>query len=265
MRLMQKREEWGIFDLPELTALNEKSMEARDLLLEGITKQDDPAKASEFADDKLPRNHSPALCQSRRRHAPTPICCSSGRISTRNFPRRASFGMRALSTPSRWEAYRRALVPNADFVRMPMWWKIIEPQEQQFNWHPIDEWMEFLRRARLPVVAGPLVHFAEVSIPEWLYIWEHDYETVRDLLYEHIERVITRYGGQVALWNVLSGLHVNAQFSFTFDQLMDLTRITAVSLVKKVRHAGGRTMIDLTQPWGEYYATNQRSDIPPML
>src|ERR1043165_1059821 len=37
MRLMQKREEWGIFDLPELTELHEKSMVARDLLLEGIT------------------------------------------------------------------------------------------------------------------------------------------------------------------------------------------------------------------------------------
>jgi len=37
----------------------------------------------------------------------------------------------------------------------------------------------------------------------------------------------------------------------------------AVSLVKKV-HAAGRTMIEITQPWGEYYASNQRS-IPPML
>src|SRR3954469_20849940 len=45
MRLMQKREEWGIFDLPELTELHDKSMAARDLLLEGITSQADPAKA----------------------------------------------------------------------------------------------------------------------------------------------------------------------------------------------------------------------------
>jgi hypothetical protein len=122
--------------------------------------------------------------------------------------------------------------------------------------------MAFLARARVPVVAGPLVHFTEVSIPEWLYIWEHDYETVRDLLYEHIERVVGRYGPQVALWNVLSGLHVNAQFSFTFDQLMDLTRMT-VGLIKK-SNPNARTMIELTQPWGEYYANNQRS-IPPLL
>ena len=50
MRLMQKREEWGIFDLADVAAVNEKAMEARDLLLEGITNQADPARASEYAD-----------------------------------------------------------------------------------------------------------------------------------------------------------------------------------------------------------------------
>ncbi len=256
MRLLQKREEWGLFDIPEAAAVNDKAMEARDLLLEAITQQQEPAKASEFADRCL-QLVLPISEQAALTHADLLL---QRRIITRNFPRGA-FGVRVEHTLNS-EAYRRALVPNADFVRMPMWWKAIEPQEQQFTWGPIDEWMEFLRRVRLPVVAGPLVHFAESAIPEWLYIWEHDYETVRDLLYEHIERVVTRYGPQVALWNVLSGLHVNAQFSFTFDQLMDLTRM-AVTLVKKV-HAAGRTMIELTQPWGEYYATNQRS-IPPML
>jgi hypothetical protein len=256
MRLMQKREEWGIFDVPEAAAVNDKALEARDLLLEAITSQQDPARASEFADRCL-QLVLPVSEQAALAHADLLL---QRRISTRNFPRGA-FGARVEHTINS-EAYRRMLIPNADFVRMPMWWKTIEPQEREFNWAQIDEWMEFLRRARLPVVAGPLVHFTEVAIPEWLYIWEHDYETVRDLLYEHIERVVARYGPQVALWNVLSGLHVNAQFSFTFDQLMDLTRM-AVGLVKKV-HAAGRTMIELTQPWGEYYAANQRS-IPPML
>jgi hypothetical protein len=256
MRLMQKREEWGLFDIPEAAVVNDKSLEARDLLLEAITHQQEPARASEFADRCL-QLVLPVSEQAALAHADLLL---QRRISTRNFPRGA-FGVRVEHSINS-EAYRRMLIPNADYVRMPMWWKTIEPQEREFTWGQIDEWMEFLRRARLPVVAGPLVHFTEVAIPEWLYIWEHDYETVRDLLYEHIERVVGRYGPQVALWNVLSGLHVNAQFSFTFDQLMDLTRM-AVGLVKKV-HAAGRTMIELTQPWGEYYAGNQRS-IPPML
>src|SRR3954465_4217773 len=50
MRLMQKREEGGIFDLADVPAINEKAMEARDLLLEVITQQAEAAKASELAD-----------------------------------------------------------------------------------------------------------------------------------------------------------------------------------------------------------------------
>lgn len=258
MRLMQKREEWGLFDVAEAATVNEKALEARDLLLEAITNQENPAKASELAEKcltiVLPISEQAALT-----HADLLL---QRRITTRNFPRGA-FGVRV--DPSiATEAYRRLMLPNADFVRLPMWWKQIEPQEQQFAWGAIDEWMEFLRRPKVqvPVVAGPLVFFNEVAIPDWLYIWEHDYETVRDLMYEHIDRVVQRYGPQVALWNVLSGLHVNASFSFTFDQLMDLTRMT-VGLVKK-SNPNARTMIELTQPWGEYYATNQRS-IPPLL
>jgi hypothetical protein len=256
MRLMQKREEWGIFDIPEAAQINEKALEARDLLLQAITHQHDPPAASRYA-DKCLQVALPLSEQAALTHADLLL---QRRISTRSFPRGA-FGVRvdpAIAT----EAYRRLLLPNADFVRLPMLWKAIEPQEQQYAWAAIDEWVDFLRRVRVPIIGGPLVRFHEGTIPDWLYIWEHDYETVRDLLYEHINRVVTRYGSQVALWSAICGLHVNAQFSFSFDQLMDLTRM-AVGLVKK-NNPNGRTMIELTQPWGEYYATNQRS-IPPML
>ncbi len=256
MRLVQKREEWGLFDLPEAAAISEKANECRDLLVEAIVGMDDPATASTYADRclalVLPLSEQAALT-----HADLLL---QRRIQTRNFPRGA-FGAR-VDPANTTEAYRRLIVGNSDFVQLPMRWRNIEPQEQSFAWAAGDEWMDFLRRARLPVVGGPLVEFNEASIPDWLYIWEHDYETVRDLLYEHIDRVVNRYGQHVVLWNVLSGLHVNAQFSFTFDQLMDLTRMT-VGLVKKI-NPQARTMIELTQPWGEYYAANQRS-IPPLL
>lgn len=256
MRLMQKREEWGLFDLPEAQSVNERANECRELLMEGIVCQEDLAKASQYADKclalALPLSEQAALI-----HADLLL---QRRIATRAFPRGA-FGCRVDPTNTT-EPYRRLFVMNSDFVQLPMRWKDIEPQEQAFQWAACDEWMEFLRRVRMPVVGGPLVQFSEAAIPDWLYIWEHDYETVRDLLYEHIDRVVNRYAQQTILWNVLSGLHVNAQFSFTFDQLMDLTRMT-VGLVKKI-NPQARTMIELTQPWGEYYATNQRS-IPPLL
>ncbi len=256
MRFVQKREEWGLLDLAEAQGVNDKAGECRDLLIEALIHVDEPATASIYADRCL-ATALPLAEQAALTHADLLL---QRRVSTRSFPRGA-FGCLADVTNTT-EPYRRLLIGNNDFIQVPIPWKTIEPQEQKYDWTVTDEWLDFLRRARMPVVAGPLVQFSEASIPDWLYIWEHDYETVRDFLYEHIDRVVTRYANQAAYWNVLSGLHVNAQFSFTFDQLMDLTRMT-VGLVKKT-NASARTMVELTQPWGEYYATNQRS-IPPLL
>ncbi len=256
MRLLQKREDWGLLDIPEAQAVNQKFNEARDLLIEAMENLENPPLAAKFA-DKCLAIAVPASEQTSIVHAELLL---QRRISTRAFPKNV-FGCFAVPERSD-DAYRRKLAAAAEFIYLPMTWKFMEPQEQTFNSVPMDSWVEYLRQTKLPIAAGPLVHFSESAIPDWLYIWEHDYETVRGLLYEHIERVVQRYGPSVVLWNVLSGLHVNSHFSFTFDQLMDLTRM-AITLVKKLM-PNARTMIEITQPWGEYYAKNQRS-IPPMI
>ncbi len=256
MRLLQKREDWGLLDIPEAQAVNQKFNEARDLLIDAMENLENPALAAKYA-DKCMAIAIPASEQTAVVHAELLL---QRRISTRTFPKNV-FGCSAAPERSD-DAYRRKLVAAGEFVYLPMTWKFMEPQEQTFNAAVVDNWVEYLRQAKLPIVAGPLVHFSEAAIPDWLYIWEHDYETVRGLLYEHIERVVQRYGPNVVLWNVLSGLHVNSHFSFTFDQLMDLTRM-AITLVKKLI-PNAQTMIEITQPWGEYYAKNQRS-IPPMI
>jgi hypothetical protein len=256
MRFFQKREEWGLLEIAEAASVNEKANEARDSLIEALIHADNPAAASVHADVCLamilPLSEQAALT-----HADLLL---QRRVQTRNFPRSA-FGC-MIDPTNVTEPYRRLLVSNFDFVQLPMRWRMIEPQEEKFDWSITDEWIDFLRRVRMPLVAGPLVRFDEINTPDWLYIWEHDYETVRDFLYEYIDRVVQRYAPHVTYFNVLSGLHVNQEFSFTFDQLMDVTRMS-VGLVKKF-NANARTMIELTQPWGEYYAGNQRS-IPPLL
>ncbi len=256
MRLVQKREDWGLFEVPDAHQVNEKYVEARDLLIEALENLDDPARASVLADRCL----ALAIPLSEHTAAVHAELLLHRRISTRSFSA-GVFGCQ-VDLNSTDENSRRRLMSAADFAIVPTPWKVIEPTEQMVGWRAFDEWTDFLRRAKMPMSAGPLVHFSQNYIPDWLYIWEHDYETVRGLLYEHIERVVTRYAASVGLWNVISGLHVNSHFSFTFDQIMDLTRMS-VNLVKKI-NPNAKTMIEIAQPWGEYYSKNQRS-IPPMI
>ena len=169
----------------------------------------------------------------------------------------------AISPGGFTEAHQKAVAASCDFVTMPMRWSDLEPVEGKYNFAPTDRWIEWAYlKAKLPVVGGPLIDFRPNCCPEWLFIWENDYETLRDLVIEHVQAVVTRYRRTVTRWTVASGLHVNTNFKISFEQIMDLTRV-CVLLVRKL-HPQAKIQLEVAQPWGEYHASNRRS-IPPYL
>lgn len=167
-------------------------------------------------------------------------------------------------TPTHFsEVQQRAVQSACDFVQMPVRWSELEATEGKYNFTPTDRWIEWaVTKAKMPVFAGPIIDFRAAGCPDWLYIWENDYETLRDLVMEHVQAVVTRYRRTVQRWTVASGLHVNTNFKISFEQIMDLTRL-CVAIVKKL-HPTAKVQLEVAEPWGEYHTTNRRS-IPPFL
>ncbi|MFP4052330.1 MAG: endo-1,4-beta-xylanase [Phycisphaerae bacterium] len=255
-RIAQKREDWGLFDFPEAARLTEEYDHVRGLFIEAL-KTSDPGRQAKLADqclaqgvtlgEKMALFHAEVLLSRRK----------AANVNTW----RPAFGC-MVDMLSTGEDYSGRLRDVFDFISVPMSWKTVEPKEHQYQFTAIDSWINWAARNRKFIHAGPLLSFDPASLPEWLYIWEHDYDTVRDLIYEHIQRVVKRYKRQVNVWNVISGIHAHNSFNLSFEQLMELTRMTCL-VVKKIAPQS-KVMIDLVQPWGEYYARNQRT-IPPML
>ena len=159
------------------------------------------------------------------------------------------------------EPLARLVSASCDFLSVPMRWSDIEPTEGGYAFNGTDRWIEWaVRTAKIPVVAGPVIDFRKSAVPEWLYIWENDYETLRDLVAEHIKQVVTRYRRTIRRWTIASGLHVNRNFPLGFEQMMDLTKI-CVMLVRRL-HPQANVVIELGEPFGEYYATNRKSVAP---
>ncbi len=255
MRLSQKREEWNLADYEPTVQQAREIDECREALIEAI-RADEPATAAAIAQAGLERSvaigeqfalgNAENLLNRRRQ---------IGGFSRRVFgcmvdPRYAS------------EAALAKLASAFDFAVLRVPWKMIEPSEQVFNWKPLDTCVECLARNRIPIKGSGLVCFSEECIPDWLYIWEHDFETIRDLIREHIRRVISRYGNFIQVWDAISGIHATSYFSFNFEQLMELTRMSAAIVRQLAPQA--TVIVDLIAPWGEYYARNQRT-IPPLL
>ncbi len=178
------------------------------------------------------------------------------------LPMRPAIGC-AVAPGAPTEALQKVVQGSCDFITTPMRWIDMEPSEGRYAYADTDRWIEWaVRRARLPVVAGPLIDFRSTSVPDWLYIWENDYETLRELVYEHVRSLVTRYRRTISRWTVCSGLHSNENFQLSFEQMMDLTRI-CVHVVRKL-HPQGKVQVEISRPWGEYHTHNRRS-LPPSL
>lgn len=257
MTLYSRLEEWIMFELVAEHPVIKRMDVARKLFIEALCQQEeDPVKTDKLCrqclevaidgTEELALAHAEMLLLRRR--------------ATGSIPRYAVGAGVCLEQAN--DRLRAGVQANLDFVAIPTPWKALAPGQGEYNFTALDNWVEWAVRNRIPAVAGPIISFEPHVLPDWLFIWEHDYETVRDVIYEHVERLVTRYKNAVQAWKVVSGLHVNSHFTFNFEQLMDLTRTTTM-LVKKVQPSA-KVLVEVRQPFGEYYATNPRS-IPPLM
>lgn len=178
------------------------------------------------------------------------------------LPTRPAVGC-SISPGVQSESLQQVVKSSCDFITVPMRWLDMEPGEGRYAYADTDRWIEWaVRRAKMPVVAGPLIDFRASCVPDWLYIWENDYDTLRELVYEHVRTLVTRYRRTITRWTVVSGLHTNENFQLSFEQMMDLTRV-CVFVVRKL-HPQAKVQVEIACPWGEYHTTNRRS-LPPTL
>jgi len=256
MKIVQKQEDWNLFDFPRAERFGDKFREAQGLFAEALGKLDSPADAAKLADqsleisvdlsEELASFHGELLLHRRR---------TTGGLS------KHIFGCRVDSTVQN-QKYKDTLADNFDHAVVPMSWKQLQPEEGTFETQPVDDWIEMLARKRLPIIAGPLVDLSENGVPDWMFIWEHDFDTLRELAYEYVQKLVQRYRKHVSVWNVVAGLHTNSAFTLSFEQTIELTRL----LVSQVKASlpSARTLVTITQPYGEYN-TRGTSSVPPML
>lgn len=256
MRLLQKLEDWALFDYPQMEQISKHIDSARNQFVKALQATDEPAKAADFADQALQTAMEAGEALARF-HA---LRMLGPRLQTKGLSRKA-FGCR-IDSQIPVERLTPDVLGALNFVQIPVSWAELQPTKKHFEFGKLDHWFDFLLKRRMTVKLSSTVRFHEAYLPEWLKTGNVDFEALRDLVFDFLSHIANRYGKYIRGWPVVSGVHGENYFNLNFDQILELTRLSCLRAKQLCPRA--TTVIEILCPWGEYYARNSRT-IHPFL
>ncbi len=144
---------------------------------------------------------------------------------------------------------------------VPICWREVEASEGEFSWAVSDSQIEWCRVHGIKVCAGPLIQLDARSLPDWLFLWEDDFDNLTASMAEFMRAAVTRYRGKVDLWQGAGRLNTADVLPLSEEERLQL----AARAIKLVHTLDPDTpvLISLDQPWSEYMSRRE-IDFPPL-
>lgn len=215
--------------------------------------QQQPERAEERAEesirisleaaDILVQNYAQQVLAIRRREQPTLSTLLAGRLDGVPKGAAADAFLAAFNTA--------VLVPN---------WPEMGSASGECKWDDLDRQVQWCRDHGLRICMGPLIQFDRSSLPDWLYLWEGEYEDICESVFTFAQGVIRRYTGKVHLWNCAARMNVPGAMDLSEEQRLKLT----VDMLELTRSIDSKTpaIVSFDQPWAEYIASEDQELTP---
>lgn len=246
--------EWQMIGLSVPATVTEKLAEAIRLFSWAVIAQGDPAappqaqeaiRTAVDASQLLAAAYTEQAIATRRRPA--------GRLNSLLGGELPSAGLD--------EAAARQFVATFNAALVPILWRDVEASEGNRSWSIIDRQIEWCRAQGLKVCAGPLVQLDARGLPDWIYLWEDDYDSLLTAAGEFVEAAVKRYQGKVDLWICTARVNSAEVLSLSEEENLRLTACI-IHLVRTLDPETPRT-VSIDQPWGEYVG-RRRMDFSPI-
>jgi hypothetical protein len=155
----------------------------------------------------------------------------------------------------------QAVLAACNSAVIPFLWKDIEESEGERDWSAVDEKLRWCRSHKLKTCSGPLLRLDARSLPDWLFLWEDDFDNLQSYVLDYVKAVVQRYKGQIQIWQCAAGMNVEGAMALSEEEKLRLT----VDVINNVRRADKNTPIVVTfdQPWAEYLNTAEL-DLSPL-
>jgi GH35 family endo-1,4-beta-xylanase len=255
MQIINKQEDWSFFNSVE--RLESISKEARNLFVRALQDIFDAPLASKLADESLKR----ATVLAEKLAIKQAESLFEARAKNHGFGR-GCLGCQVNPAQITNAKYVRRLLELFGFVTVPVNWARIEPYRGVYDFSTVDACINLLAKKKLAICAGPLLCFSKEYLPKWLLEGKAGFERIREAAYQFVSRAVARYSSSVHAWRVVCGLNAFNHFGFSFEQVLEMTR--AANMAVKQGSERAVKIVEVTNPWGEYYATSPNT-IPPLV
>jgi len=255
MQIIIKREDWSFVD--DVEGLSQNLGQAQDLFIKAVQNITDAPKAAELADQSLKK----AIVFSEALAAKHAQNLFGARGKGHGFGR-GCLGCRIEPDQIANPKYLNALLKLFGFMMVPVNWALIENQQGAYDFSKLDACITTLSKRKVIIGAGPLLCFSKQYLPTWLLDTAPSFEKIRENAYRFVSAIAARYSGIVRAWCAISGLNAFNHFGFGFEQILEITR--AATMAVKASAERALKIIEVANPWGEYYASSPDT-IPPLV
>jgi hypothetical protein len=153
-----------------------------------------------------------------------------------------------------------AIARSFNTVGISIPWRNVEKVQGNREFATADDQLQWCQRHGMKICAGPLLQFDTAGIPDWLVIWDGDFENVVSIMLDQVRSAVAHFRGRVHLWHVAARMNLGPCLS-----LSDQQRLEAVlQAVEATRELDPCTpiVVSLDQPWGESMIRDEMSLAP---
>jgi hypothetical protein len=155
----------------------------------------------------------------------------------------------------------RQFVQTFNTAIVPVQWRETETTEGHFSWATSDRQIEWCRSAGLKVLAGPLLPFDRVALPDWLSLFEDDFDSVLQFASAFARAAVAHYREKVDGWIAAGRINAAEELALTEQERLRLVA-RIVDLVRSL-DPDAPVLASFDQPWGENLR-QRGSDLPSL-
>lgn len=139
-------------------------------------------------------------------------------------------------------------------------WKEVESIEGEYRWDTSVDAVQWCASRGLRLCVGPIVRNSPAFLPNWLYLWQDDEDSLANYCASYVQSAVRQFEGNVGLWNVCAGFHAAGALEIPEESAVRLI----AAMVGGVRQVDARTplIVSFSQPFAEYMANESRELSP---